>query len=163
MDPGLLRLLPGHELEQGFCRQRWHLSRDILNHFERRVAVMVRRSLTVLVIVLGWGMLPCACSKSDSSPTSSSPPNNQSLTAIPSFASVGVGTSQSVSIGGGTPPYAISTAPTGIATAQLLNSDSLVATLSITGVSVASVGTAVTVRDNSASPAKTVTVPISVH
>lgn len=125
---------------------------------------MVRRSLMVSVIVVGLGMLPSACSKNDYSPTSSTPPpSGQSLSASPSFASVGVGTSQTVSIGGGTPPYAISAAPTAIAAVQLLNSDSLVATLNITGVSIASVGTSVTVRDNSASPAKAVTVPISVH
>ena len=125
---------------------------------------MVRRSLMGLVIMVGLGFLSGGCRSNDYSPASSPPPpNTPSLTAVPSFANVAIGMSENLSISGGTPPYAIAAGPAGIATAQLLNSDSLVATLRITGVSIASGGTSVTVRDNSTSSLKTVTVPIAVR
>ncbi len=85
------------------------------------------------------------------------------LTANPASATVGVGTSQNVSIGGGTPPYDIMSPPSAIATATLLDRDSLVAILRITGVTIASTATSVTIKDNSPPPVRTVNVRISVH
>jgi hypothetical protein len=70
---------------------------------------------------------------------------------------------QTVSISGGKPPYSISGPPGASATALLLSPDSVVATLQISGVSVASVSTAVTVQDNTPSLARIVTVPVKVQ
>ena len=76
---------------------------------------------------------------------------------------VGAGLSEDVAVGGGTPPYSVTTAPSAIATAQLLYPDSAVSYVHITGVTVATASTAVTIKDNSAATAKTVTIPIGVH
>lgn len=100
------------------------------------------------------------CSKS-SSPTQ--PSVGPQLTAVPASVTLTVGTSQTVAISGGTPPYSVSSYPSSIATAQLLSADSTVATIQITGVSVASVSTAVTIQDHSPTPVKSVNVPIRVQ
>ena len=112
--------------------------------------------LAVLVLVA----IRCSKNAAPTQPQQSTVPQ---LTAVPSSVAVGVGVSQNVTISGGTPPYDIASPPSSIATAQLLNRDSLSASVQIVGVTVASVGTAVTIKDNSASTPKTVTVPITVH
>jgi hypothetical protein len=61
------------------------------------------------------------------------------------------------------PPYVISTAPNGNATAQLQSPDSASTIVHITGVTVASVSTSVVIRDNNTSSPKSVTIPITVH
>jgi hypothetical protein len=77
------------------------------------------------------------------------------LTANPTSVSVAVGSTATATISGGTTPYTIQTAPTSsIATATISG-----ATLSVTGVAAGS--TSVVVKDNS-SPAKTLTVGITV-
>ena len=102
------------------------------------------------------------CSKSDA-PTQPKQSTGPQLTAVPTSVAVGVGGAQNVTVSGGTPPYDVASAPSSIATVQLINRDSLAATLQIMGVTVASVGTSVTVKDNSSSSPKSVTIPISVH
>ncbi len=116
-----------------------------------------------LVLVAGITIVALHCSKS-SSPTQ--PPNTPavpSLNATPSSATVSVGTSQNVSVSGGAPPYAISASPSAIATAQILNADSAIAIIQITGVTVASVSTSVVIRDNTTTTPKSVTIPITVQ
>jgi len=124
---------------------------------------MTSRRLDGLLFLIVATVLALNCSKS-SSPTQP-PPTSQTpqLTATPPSAIVGAGATTSVVVSGGNPPYAISSPPSSIATAFLLNPDSLIATIQITGVTVASVSTAVMVRDNTASAPKTVTVPITVQ
>ena len=114
--------------------------------------------LTVVVAAVVFGIV--SCSKNSSSPTQPQTSTSQ-LTAVPASVAVGMGTVQTVSISGGTPPYSVASAPSSIVTAVLSNSQSMVATLTITGVTVATASTSVTVRDSAA--AKAVTVPISVH
>jgi hypothetical protein len=81
--------------------------------------------------------------------------SSSGLTATPSSAAVAVGYSTQVTVSGGTSPYSIQTSPNiYIATATISSS-----TVTITGV--ASGTTQVVVKDNS-SPAKTVTIPITV-
>ncbi len=118
---------------------------------------MVRAAV---VMFAGAMVLAAGCSKS-SSPMQ--PVVGPQLNAVPTAVTVGIGTSQTVAISGGTPPYGISSSPSSIATAQLSNADSATALVQITGVTVASVSTAVTIRDNSASETKTVAVPIRVQ
>ena len=113
-------------------------------------------------VVLVLSIVISGCKKDD--PPTTVQQTTSPLTANPPSVTVTAGgSSQDVSISAGTPPYDISRSPSAIATAQLLNRDSLIATLRITGVSIASAATSVTVKDNSASQSKTVTVPISVH
>ncbi len=77
------------------------------------------------------------------------------LTANPTSVTVAIGSTATVTISGGTTPYTIQTAPTStVATATISG-----ATLSVTGVDAGS--TSVIVKDNS-SPAKTLTVAITV-
>lgn len=122
----------------------------------------MKRRTGLLLLVIALALVGGNCSNSNS-PTQPPPPPTPELTVSPASAVVTVGGVQNVSVSGGTPPYAIQSQPSAIATAQLLNPDSLVATLKITGVSVASTSTSVTVRDNSPPPAKLATVPIVVH
>jgi hypothetical protein len=68
-----------------------------------------------------------------------------------------------VSVSGGTPPYSISVGPNATATAVLVNPDSSVADLKITGASVDYYSTVVTVRDNTTAAPKTVSVSIMVN
>ena len=119
-------------------------------------SALLAGGVVCLIVLIG------SCKKDASQPTALAPPAPQ-LMASPTSASMAVGTSQNVSIGGGTPPYVIATPPSAIAAAVLFNPDSLVATLRITGVSVASVATSVTMRDNTPAAPKTVVVPASVH
>lgn len=117
-----------------------------------------------LPVVMALAIAAAGCSKSSAptQPQQQQPPAPK-LVAVPPSASVGVGTSQTIIISGGTPPYAIGSAPSAIATAQLLNPDSMIVSLQITGVTVASVSTAVTVNDHTLSQVKSVTVPIQVR
>ena len=120
----------------------------------------MKRLVLLMSVVVALGLTIVTCKKDDGSTT---PPLGPQLTATPPSASVTVGAIQDVSIGGGTPPYVIVSPPSAIANAALLNPDSLVATLRITGVSVASVATSVAMRDNTPATPKTVIVPVSVH
>ena len=109
--------------------------------------------------VLALLFLALNCMKS-SSPMQ--PALGPQLDAIPASVIVHVGTSQTVTISGGTPPYGIETPPGPIATALLTNADSASASIQITGVTVASVSTAVVIKDSSA-VTKTVDIPIRVQ
>jgi hypothetical protein len=106
----------------------------------------------VVIAVLVFNVVSCSKNSSPTQVQQTTPPQ---LTAVPPSAAVGVGTSQNIAISGGTPPYSA------IATAQLTNPDSLVATLTITGVTVATASTSITVRDSAA--VKNVTISIGVH
>ncbi len=103
------------------------------------------------------------CGHSDSPTAPSSSPSTPHLTAVPTAVSVAAGGTQNVVVSGGTPPYAIAAPPGSIASAQLINLDSVSSTLSITGITVASASTAVTVKDNTPATPKTVTIPITVR
>lgn len=120
------------------------------------------RKIFLLTLGLTLALLGGSCSDKGS-PTQPPPPPGPQLTVSSSSAIVTVGTSQNITVSGGTPPYGIQSAPAPIATAQLLNPDSLIATLKITGVTVASTSTSVTVKDNSTPTAKTATIGIQVH
>jgi hypothetical protein len=121
----------------------------------------MRKGSLVTACLIGMLVLvEIHCSK-DSSPTQAHV--GPQLNAVPSAVTVGVGVSQTVAVSGGTPPYGIEAAPSTIATAVLLNPDSATSSVQITGVTVASVSTAVTIKDNSTSETKTVTIPIRVQ
>ena len=120
---------------------------------------LVFRLFLPAALVVGAG----ACSK-DSSPPPTQPQLNTppSLSAVPPSVSVGIGGVQHVNVSGGTPPYSIAAGPSTIATVDLSNADSSIAVLKIMGVTVASVPTTVTVKDNTPSVPKTVSVPVTV-
>ncbi len=119
--------------------------------------------LGMVMVVTAVVIVGLNCGHSDS-PTAPSPtPSTPQLTAVPTAVSVAAGGTQNVVVSGGTPPYAIAASPGGIASAQLINLDSVSTTLRITGITVASASTAVTVRDNTPTAPKTVTVPITVR
>jgi hypothetical protein len=122
-------------------------------------------SWRVVLVVCALGALVAGCGKNNAATEPQAPAGTSTpgLTAQPSSVTIGVGTSTSVSISGGKPPYSIAVSPDARATAQLVNADSAVATLQISGVSVASPSTAVTIQDNSAAPPLTVAVPIKVQ
>lgn len=109
-------------------------------------------------LLLGAG----ACSKNDSPPTQPQVNASSGLAAVPPSVSVGIGGVQHVNVSGGMPPYSIATGPGSIATADLSNADSAIAVLKIMGVTVASAPTTVTVKDNTPSAPKTVSIPITV-
>jgi hypothetical protein len=124
----------------------------------------MNRRWIVLVFVIGMtAMVYSACSKNSSPTQPQQQPTVTKLVAAPPSVTVGAGISMDVAVSGGTPPYSVTTAPSAIATAQLLNPDSAISIIHITGVSVATASTAVTIKDNSAASAKTVTIPIGVH
>jgi hypothetical protein len=103
------------------------------------------------------------CSKDSSTgPTQPQVTVTPRLSAVPPTVSVGIGGVQHVSVSGGTPPYSIASGPSLIASAALSNADSSIAVLQIMGVTTASVPTAVTVKDNSPSTPKTVSISITV-
>jgi hypothetical protein len=112
----------------------------------------------VVIAVLIFNVVSCS---KNTSPTQVQQTTPHQLTAVPPSAAVGVGTSQNIAISGGTPPYSVASGPSAIATAQLTNPDSLVATLTITGVTVATASTSITVRDSAA--VKNVAISIGVH
>jgi hypothetical protein len=121
------------------------------------------RLLLPAALMLGIG----ACSKDSSGPPTypqqTYTPPASGLTAAPLSVSLGVGGVQHVSVSGGTPPYSISVGPNATATAVLVNPDSSVADLKITGASVDYYSTVVTVRDNTTAAPKTVSVSIMVN
>lgn len=113
-------------------------------------------------LIVGIG----ACSKYNSAPTypqQTYTPPAAGLTAMPLSFSLGIGAVQHVSVSGGMPPYSISAGPNATATAVLLNPDSTVSDLKITGASVDYYSTAVTVKDNTPTAAKTVTITVTVN
>jgi hypothetical protein len=104
-----------------------------------------------------------ACSKDSSMPPTQpqvTPPAG--LYAVPPTVYVGIGGVQHVNVAGGIPPYSISAGPGLIATAGLSDADSSVAVLKIMGVTPASDPTTVTVKDNTPSAPKTVSIAITV-
>ncbi len=121
---------------------------------------MTRRWGLLILLVVGTTIVAIECNKNNS-PTQPQQTPGPQLNAVPSSALVGAGGSENIAVSGGIPPYSIASPPGSIATAQLLNPDSIVTTLKITGVSVASVSTAVVIRDSAA--AKTVRIPITVR
>jgi hypothetical protein len=85
-----------------------------------------------------------------------------SLVAAPPSASVGNGTSVSVSISGGQEPYAITSIPVAaLARAVWVDSTHTPATLTVFGAATVATGsTAVIIKDSSPSAPRTVTIPI---
>jgi hypothetical protein len=116
------------------------------------------RSCIVAALIMG----AAACSKNDLPPTQPQVGAPAVLAAVPPSVAVGIGGVQHVNVSGGMPPYSITTGPGSIATADLSNADSAVAILKIMGVTVASAPTTVTVRDNTPSAPKSVSIPITV-
>ena len=115
------------------------------------------------IVVTALIIVGLNCGHNDS-PTSPSPsPSSSQLTAVPTAVTVAAGGTQSVVVTGGTPPYAIAASPASIASAQLINLDSVSTTLRITGITVASASTVVTVKDNTRANPKSVTIPITVR
>ena len=114
-------------------------------------------------LMLGIG----ACSKDSSAPPTypqqTYTPPASGLTAAPLSVSLGIGGVQHVSVSGGTPPYSISAGPNATAMAVLANADSNTADLKITGASVDYYSTSVTVKDNTTTAPKTVSVSITVN
>lgn len=109
-----------------------------------------------LSVLLAVGVL--SCSDMGDSPTVA-PPAGGTLTATPASVTVGQAEARVVVISGGTLPYMIADAPDGSLATAALTAD----TLTITGVTVASVSgsTSVKVRDSSPSPEKEVRVPVT--
>jgi hypothetical protein len=124
---------------------------------------MIKQLILSIAVGVAFVIGSIGCSKDSGSPTQSQQTQNPStlLTAVPASASVGVGTFQIISISGGKPPYSIASPPNAIATAVLSHPDSIIASVTITGVTVATASTAVTIRDSIA--AKSVTISIGVH
>ena len=124
---------------------------------------MTRRWIALVFVIGLAAMVYSACSK-NSSPTQ---PQQQTtvtqLVAAPPSVTVGAGISMDVAVSGGSPPYSLTSAPSAIATAQLSNPDSAISYVHITGVTVATASTSVTIKDNSAATARAVTIPIGVH
>jgi hypothetical protein len=125
----------------------------------------MRKAQWAVAAVVMLGVIASGCGKdyASTAPQTSPGTSTPGLTAQPPSVTLAVGGSTTVSISGGKPPYAIAVSPDARATAQLVNADSAVATLEISGVSVASPATAVTVRDNSPAPPLTVAVAIKVQ
>jgi hypothetical protein len=73
---------------------------------------------------------------------------------------VGNGGIQHVNVSGGNPPYSIASGPASIAAVEIADADSAVAVLKITGATASAETTAVTVRDNTRSSPKTVSISI---
>lgn len=115
------------------------------------------RTVLLVLFLAGTG-----CREEDGQAT---PPPSQSggmLSANPSSVVVANGTSQTVSVGGGTTPYVIVEAPNpNLARAVFVNAHESTATLTITGVSVATGSTSVRIMDNSPPPEKEVRITIT--
>ena len=121
--------------------------------------MIVKKLLLCAVFAAGTILIISSCKDMGDQVTQQPPPAGGLLTAIPPSVTVGQGASANVSIRGGSAPYVIAIPPnSALASASILDS-----TLTITGVSVASVAgsTSVKVRDSSPSPQKEVTVPIT--
>ncbi len=116
--------------------------------------------VSVLVAAVLAGAAPGCTDRGDPLPAAPAAPG---LTAVPPAVTVGPGSSVSVVISGGTPPYVIAAAPdTSLVSALLRNPTTTPETLVITGVTVASAAgsTSVRVVDGSPDPLG-VTVPIT--
>ena len=122
-----------------------------------------RRLFLPAFLILGIS----ACSKDGSGsptyPQQNYTPPASGLTAMPVSVSLGIGGVQHVTVSGGMPPYSIATGPNAPAAAVLVNPDSTIADLKITGTSVDYYSTAVTVRDNTPAAPKTVSVSVTVN
>ena len=116
-----------------------------------------------LAVVLIIVALDCGRNDAPTAPPTPASSSGGQLTANPSSVAVAVGATQTVIVSGGIPPYAIATAPSAIASAQLVNLDSVSAMLRVTGITIASAPTSVIVKDNTVSAPRMVTVPITVH
>jgi hypothetical protein len=109
------------------------------------------------VMLVGAG----ACSKNSAPPpTQPIVVDTTILYAVPPWVAVSNGGIQHVSVSGGNPPYSIASGPASIATVEIANADSAIAVLKITGAAVSAETTAVTVRDNTRSSPKTVSISI---
>ncbi len=109
------------------------------------------------VMLVGAG----ACSKDNASPpTQPVSVDTTILYAVPPWVAVSNGGIQHVNISGGNPPYSIASGPASIVTVEIAGADSTVAVLKITGATASAETTAVTVRDNTRSSPKTVSIPI---
>ena len=104
----------------------------------------------------------CSCAKNAGPPTEPPPPPANVLAAVPTWVAVGIGGIQHVKVSGGTPPYVIAQGPNATATVEIADADSTVAVLKITGVTPSPSNTQVTVRDNTPSTPKSVTIPVTV-
>ncbi len=111
--------------------------------------------------LLAFVIVDCSKSSSPTQPTQQQMPPASQLSAVPPSVSVGPGGNLSVTIRGGKPPYNIETGPNGIASVSLAHADSTVATLLVSGISVATASTSVTIGDSG--DVKSTTIPISVH
>jgi hypothetical protein len=115
------------------------------------------RLLLCAVMIVGAG----ACSKNSSSPpTQPVSVDTTILYAVPPWVAVGNGGIQHVNVSGGNPPYSIASGPASIAAVEIADADSAVAVLKITGATASAETTAVTVRDNTRSSPKTVSISI---
>lgn len=120
---------------------------------------IVRRILAATVGIAFMALAVLSCSDSGSEPPAQVAAG---LTATPSSVTVGSGSSQTVSIGGGKAPYAI-TQPPSAAYARAIWTDSTTtpATMTIIGTATVATGsTSVRVKDSSPSPEKQVEIPI---
>lgn len=113
-------------------------------------------SLCVAMLVVS------GCTKESVAPTQPKAPQLVGLSAVPPVVAVGIGGVQHVNVGGGIPPYVIVQGPRPIATVDISDADSSIAILKIMGVTVDSIPTAVTVRDNTSPLPRTVSVPVTV-
>lgn len=120
----------------------------------------------VVLIAIALGIWSSACTSGDSGVDGGGGPGR--LSASPPSVSVPVNTNATVTVSGGSASYAVQTPPdTSIARIiSLINNTvgsppAAIATVTIHGVRVDSVGTSTTIRDGS-SPARTVTIPIRV-
>jgi hypothetical protein len=119
---------------------------------------MFRHYAVLAVVIVSVGVLIGSCKKDESQPTST--PTGPLLNASVSGVVVSSGTSQNVTITGGTHPYTAQSANAGLATASFVNANVDTAILVITGVSTATGGTSVAVRDAS-TPQKSVSIGVT--
>jgi len=117
--------------------------------------------LAAAVTVSFLALATASCSDSGSTAPQTRP-SGPALTATPPSASIGNGTSQTVSITGGQEPYAIIQIPVaGLASAVWTDSAHTPASLTVFGAATVATGsTSVIIRDSSPSVAKSVTIPI---
>lgn len=119
---------------------------------------MLRHYAVLAVGIISIGALIGSCKKDESQPTSTSP--GPLLNASVPGVIVSSGTSQNVTITAGMYPYTAQSANPGLATASFVNANVDTAILMITGVSTATGGTSVVVRDAS-TPQKSVSIGVT--
>ncbi|MBM2839584.1 MAG: hypothetical protein HW412_112 [Bacteroidetes bacterium] len=120
--------------------------------------VMAKHYVWITMGLLCLGALIGSCKKDEGQPTST-PPGPLLNANVPGVI-VSSGTSQNVTITGGTYPYTAQSANPGLATASFVNANVDTAILVITGVSTATGGTSVVVRDAS-TPQKSVSIGVT--